>query len=147
MMIGHDDIDTARSSVIDRFIGSDTRVAGDQELRTIVDDGLERLDVDPVAFFAADRDVINNVCAQGLQCLYKDRGGCLPIHIEVAPDTDQPIEADCLVDDLYGMFNSGEWSGGKGVGMQERARRLGRVDAASQESLRDQRRQVEVCEG
>src|SRR6266508_4969340 len=126
------------------FIGSNARIAGDDEVRAVVNNWLESLNVNPVALLAANRNIVNDIRSQGLKGLHKDRCGGLTVHIKVAPNADHLIRADCLTNDLYRFFNSRERRGWKRVGMKERARGFRRIEAALDESLRDQRRQVEV---
>ncbi len=95
-----------------------------------------------VTFLAANRDVMDNLRTEGLQCLHQQGGGCLSIHVEVTPNTDHLTFAYSHVDTLDCGFNIREWSGWKGAGMQKGLRLLQRGESASDESLRDEWRQV-----
>ena len=79
--------------------------------------------------------------------MHKQGSGCLPIHVEVAPDADQLLSTDGLQDALHGRLDAGEGDRGEAVGVQEEARRFRRGDAAPDESLRDQRMQIQVRKG
>jgi hypothetical protein len=146
MMVSDHYIDAAGISVIDRLIGCDARVAGHKQFHAAVDDWLESLDMHPVTFLAADWDVINNIRFQGLERLHQHGRGGLPIYIEIAPDTDQLLVPDRGLDALHGGFDVRERCRWNRIRVEERPSGLRRVDAAPDESLRDQRRQAEVRE-
>ena len=128
-------------------MSSNACVAGEDELRAIVNDWLKSLDMNAMALLAANGDVINDIGSQGLQGLHKYRCGSLTVHIKVAPDADHLLAADSCADNLYGLFNAREWRRRKRIRMKEGAGGFRRDDAAPEERLRDQRRQVEVREG
>ena len=99
-----------------------------------------------MTFLSSYRNVVNDVGSQCLECLHQHSGGGLAIHVEVPPDADPLLAAHGCANDLYSFCNSRERRRWQRVGVQEGARRFRRVDAALEESLRDQRRQVEVRE-
>ncbi len=146
VMVGNDHVHAARAGVVYGLVSGDARVAGEQELRAVVEDRLESLDVNAVTLLAAYRDVVNDVRAECLKRLYQHCGGGLPVHVEVAPDADNFLFADGVVDALDGRLDIWERSEGNRIGMEEGAGRLRRVDAAADESLRDERREAQVRE-
>ena len=145
-MVGDDDIKSVGVGVVDRFVGGDASIAGEKQFRAALDDGLERLDVNAVAFFSADGDVITHICIQGSQGLNKQCCGCLPINIEVTPDADFFSALDGGSNDVNGFFDIGKLRGWILFGIEKRLGFDGRVDSASEESLRDEGGQAQVLE-
>jgi len=96
-----------------------------------------------VTLLAANGDVVNDIRADGSQGLHKQCRGCLSVHIEVTPDADQFFFVDGIENLFDGGFDIGERRGGKFVGMEKSPGGVGSQNPASEESLRDERRQVE----
>ena len=121
MMIGDNHIHTAGVTVINGVVGGDACVTGDDQLRAIIDDGSKRLNVNAVTLLAANGDVMHNVRAEGAKRLHKQCSGCLPIHIEVAPNADLFVGVDSLKNAFDGGFDVWKWCRGGCVGMKEGA--------------------------
>src|SRR5687768_4879602 len=118
-MIGDDHVEAARVGVVYGFVGGDASVARDNELRAVLDDGLESLDMHAVTLLAANRDVIDDISAQGLQRLHQHSCGGLPVYVEVAPDADHFVLADCLMDPLDSRLDARKRRERKRIRMQE----------------------------
>jgi len=71
MMVGDDDVHAARVGIVNGFVGGDACVAGDDQLCAVINDWLERFNMNAVALFSANRDVVNDICAGGLQGLHQ----------------------------------------------------------------------------
>ena len=100
-----------------------------------------------VTLFAADGDVLRNVCAQCLQRLHKQGSGGLSVHIEIAPDADPFPGMEGLLDAFHGGLDTGEGDRSEQFRVQEGAGLLRGRDAAPDESLRDERVQAQVPKG
>src|SRR5512133_880666 len=98
--------------MINGLVSRNPSISGDHEFFSIVNEWLQSLDMNAMTLLAADGDVINDICSQCLERLHKDRRGGLTVHIEVAPDADHFIAANCGADHLYRFFNSRERGGG-----------------------------------
>ena len=99
-----------------------------------------------VTFLAADRDVIEDIRIERLKGLYQQGSGCLTIHIEVTPNADHLVSAYSQIDAFYCGLDIWEYGRGNRIRMQKRFGFFGRADSASEQSLRDERRQVEARE-
>ena len=145
-MVGDDHVHAARVGVIDGSMSGNAGIAGEDQGSAILDDRLERLDVNAVTLSAADGDVVHKVRIQRPQCLYQQGRGRLPIHVEIAPDADPLPGMDSLLDPFHGRFDTGEGDGCEQFRVQEGAGLPGTRDAAPDESLRDEWVQAEVRE-
>ena len=145
-MIGDDNIHAARVGVLNRFVGGDARVAGDEEFDSAIENRGQRFDMNAVTLLAANGDVIHDIRFEGLERLHKQSSGGLSVHVKVAPDADFIFLFKMMLDDLYGCFNVRKRRGRSLFGMKERAGGFGCGDAASDESLLEEERQVEVRE-
>jgi hypothetical protein len=105
----------------------------------VIEDGLQTLEVNAVTLLAANRDVVNYVRAQRLQGLDEQGSGSLAIHVEIPPDTNPLLTAYSQVDDFNRFFDFRKWRRWDFFWVQERARGFDIRDAASDESLRDER--------
>src|SRR6266540_6140923 len=97
-----------------------------------------------MTLFAADRDVINDIRTQGLQRLHEHRCRGLSVYVKVTPDADQLVITDRRIDTFHSGLDVWERCWWQCIWVQERACRLNRVNAAPDESLRNERRQIEL---
>src|ERR1044072_5014937 len=81
----------ARVGILDRLVGSNACITGDNQFRAVIDDWLKTLDMNAMTLLATDGNVIDNICAQRLERLHQDRRGRLTVHVKVAPDADHFI--------------------------------------------------------
>ncbi|MBV6467733.1 MAG: hypothetical protein PGMFKBFP_03103 [Anaerolineales bacterium] len=154
VMVGDDHVHAARVGVVNRRVRGDARVAGDDERRAVVNDGLETLHVDAVTLLAADRDVVHNLRSNAAQRLDEQRGGGLSVHVEVAPNADGLAPARSQVDardgrvdaaargTVRGAFEVGIRRRREFFGMEERAGGGNVREAAPDEGPREKRGQV-----
>src|SRR3972149_1565137 len=147
MMVCDNHIRAARVGIVNCFVRGDSCIAADDEFGTMINNRLETFDMYAVPLLPADRNVINDIRAEHLECLHQQGSGGLPVHIEVTPHTDHVIFVDSLINDLYCKFNIWKWSRWNFIGMQECTGGVGSQNPAADESLRDEGRQVQVREG
>jgi hypothetical protein len=69
-------------------MGSDPGIAGQQQFYSSLEEGLQRKECDAMRFSPAHWNVIDDICSQPAQTGNQQRGGGLPIHIEIAPHAD-----------------------------------------------------------
>ena len=143
VMVSDNYIYSTRVGVINCFMRGDAGIAGDEQFDPIINDGGERLDVNTVTFLATDGDVIDNVRVEGLKCLHKQGSGCLSIYIKVTPDADAVVVMNDIQNSFNSRFDIWKWGRWSLFGVEEGAGGVGGVDPASEESLRDEGRQVE----
>ena len=112
VMVSDNKVHAAGFGVVHGFVGGDASVAGQDQFCAAVDDLGQFGDVDAVRRNGADGNVIGHVRAEGCQRLHQQGGGCLPVHVEVAPDADRLLIADSQKDALDGRLHAGKFVGG-----------------------------------
>ena len=144
-MVGDEDIHAARVAVVNGIVGGDARIAGDEEFDAAIEDRRERIDVDAVAFPAANGDVVDDIRGKGLERLHQQGSGGLPIHVEVTPDADAFAPAGSQQDSFGQLCDVWELGGRRRFRMKERFDFFGTADPASEENLLDERGQVSAA--
>ena len=99
-----------------------------------------------VTLLAANGNVISNIRLQRSQCLHEQGSGRLPVHVKVTPDADRLVLADSLSNAFNGGFDVWEPRGWSCIRVQKCPGGVNSLDPASDESLRDEGRQVQVRE-
>ncbi len=115
MMVGDEYGEPALGGVLQGGVGADAGIAGEQDARAgdalLLQHLLQGFQVDAVQFYRAHRDMVDHTPAQAAQGGDEHGGSGLPVHVEIAPDTDGLFLAQRLLQALDGRLHAGQLEG------------------------------------
>ena len=113
MMVGDDGIDALLRSQLGRSVRVNARIAGQQQVKAIFQVALQGRRMNAMPFAESIGQMRRDARAQLAQRSIEQRGSCLSIDIEVAPDQDALSLADGFSQARHSRFDIGQVAGGR----------------------------------